>query len=482
MAEILHPGVFVNEIQSDGVAIEGVGTSTAGFVGYTKRGPIGKAVLVTSWTDFVNKFAFGLDTPFMTNANLAYSVYGFFQNGGTRAYISRVASSSAKKAATVFKDGQDTTVLTVEALDEGEFGNDVSVTLKKVNNLFDFVVKYKGNVVSEYKNVSLNPSDDNFIEYVVNGIDRFVKITSTGEEPAPIELNVEKNLVDGNDGLDNVTDSNLIDGFNAFDEVVVNILVCPESQSNAVNQAGLAYAESKLAFYIADGLFDATIESIQEERDQYNSDYGALYFPWIKVNDPIAKGADKTRYVPVGGHIAGVFARTDSLRGVHKAPAGLEAVIRGALDVKTVVTDTTQSLLNPKGINAVRPLAGAGIVVWGARLLSNSPTKYVNVRRHLLYLRQSIKQNTLWAVFEPNDETLWGKLRSAIRGFLLAEYRNGALKGANPDEAFFVKCDAELNPQSEINAGRVNVQIGVSENKPGEFIVINISQNAGGSE
>jgi len=485
MAEILHPGVYVNEVQTGNAPIEGVGTSTAGFVGYAKRGPVGKPVFVTSWTDFVNKFSFGLDSPFMSNANLAYAVYGFFQNGGTRAYIVRAAGPSASKASAVFTDGSDNEVINVEVIDEGAFGNKVTVTLVEVAGGvgYDFIVRLDGNIVGEYTNVSLDPENDNFIEYVVNGIDKFVKVTATGVAPAPVELNVEKALTGGRDGLTDATDSTLIDAFKAFDEVRANILVCPESQSNAVNQQGLAYAEKTLSFYVMDGLLDANLETIQQERDQYNSEYGALYYPWIKVNDPIAKGADKTRFVPVGGHVAGVMARIDGLRGVFKAPAGLDSVVRGALDVKTVVTDPIQDILNPKGINAIRPMAGAGIVIWGARTVSSNPqVRYINVRRSLLYLRESLQSGTRWAVFEPNNEVLWNKMTTSARGFLLGEYRRGMFKGTSPDSAFFVKCDAELNPQSEIDAGRVNMDIGVAINKPGEFIVINIGQWAGGSQ
>lgn len=482
MAEILTPGVRVNEVQTGNAPIAGVGTSVAGFVGYAKRGEVGKPVLVTSWTDYKNKFSYGLDSPYLENANLAYSIFGFFQNGGTMAYVSRAVSETATKArATITTTDTSEEVLLVEALEQGNFGNDVEFSLSTVTGGYDFIVKFKGEVVGEYLSVSLDSQDDNFIEYAVNGVDRYVSVTATGTSPS--DSTTETSLSGGNDGILDADDTDLANAFNAFDSVDINILVCPESQSNTVNQAGLAYAESKLAFYVMDGLLDATIESIQEERDQYGSGYGGLYFPWIEVADPIAKGVKKARFVPVGGHVAGIMARVDGLRGVFKAPAGLDSTVRGALDVKTVVTDETQGLLNPKGINAIRPMAGAGIVVWGARTTSPNPAdRYVNVRRSLLYLRASLKLGTRWAVFEPNDEVLWKKLTTSARGFLLGEYRNGMFKGTSPDQAFFVKCDAELNPQSEIDAGRVNMQIGVAINKPGEFIIINIGQWAGGQE
>lgn len=484
MAEILHPGVYVNEKKSDNLAIEGVGTSTAGFVGFTRRGPLNTPVLVTSWTDFVNKFAYGLDSPFSANANLTYSVYGFFQNGGTRAYIVRVAKDTAKKASVTYTDGNTTPtdVLKVEALEEGTWGNNISVRLtNNQDGTYKFEVKYNGAVVATYDPVNFDNTSDNFIEYKVNGIDKFVKVTYFSGTVATDEVGTDKQLSGGNDGIDSNMETELINGFNHFDTVKVNLLVCPESQSTAVNQAGLTYAEQHGAFYIMDGLMNATVDSIQTERDKYNSEYGALYFPWIKVYDPVAKGQDKTRYVPVGGHVAGVIARTDALRGVHKPPAGIEAVVHGALDVKVKVTDAEQDLLNPKGINVVRPIPGAGIVVWGARTVSSNPdVRYANVRRYLLYIRESLQNGMLWAVFEPNNEDLWRKMTNTARAFLLGEFQKGALKGATPEEAFFVKCDAELNPQSEIDAGRVNMQVGLAVVKPAEFVVITITQQVGG--
>jgi uncharacterized protein len=484
MPELLHPGVYVNEVQTGNAPVEGVGTSTAAFIGYARRGLVGVPTLVTSWADFVNKFGYGLDTPFLSNANLAYSVYGFFQNGGGRAYIVRAGSASAKKATITLKDAGNVDVVTVTAVDEGAFGNDIKVQLSvAVAGLHDFTVKYKDVVVATYKGVSLVSTNANFIEYVVNDVDRFVKVTATGVAPAPANLGVDKVLATGHDGISDASDTTLINAFDALATVRANIIVCPESQSAAVNGKGLSYAESNMAFYVADGLSNATVASIQTERSAYNSEYGALYFPWIKVSDPLSKAKDKTRFIPVGGHIAGIYSRIDSDRGIFKAPAGLEAVVRGAVDVKVVVTEATQDLLNPLAINAVMPMAGAGIVVWGARTLSSNPeVRYINVRRSLLFIRESLQLGTKWAVFEPNNENLWSKLSTSADGFLLGEFNRGMFKGIAPEQAYFVKCDSDVNPQSEIDLGRVNMQIGVAINKPGEFLIINIGQWAGGTQ
>jgi phage tail sheath protein FI len=208
----------------------------------------------------------------------------------------------------------------------------------------------------------------------------------------------------------------------------------------------------------------------------FNSDYAAYYFPWIQVLDPFTK---QNIYVPPSGHIAGIYARVDSNRGVHKAPAN--EVVLGALGLKYQLSSNQQENLNPQGVNAIRMLNG-NIRVWGARTLggsSNSEWTYINIRRLFLFLRESIDQGTQWAVFEPNDMALWAKITRNITAFLTNVWRAGALFGATPQQAFYVKCDAETNPSDVRDQGRVVTEIGVAVVKPAEFVIFRISQWAG---
>ena len=214
------------------------------------------------------------------------------------------------------------------------------------------------------------------------------------------------------------------------------------------------------------------------------TDYGAWYFPWIKVFDPVAKkytsSADGLVGVPPSGHIAGVYARVDNERGVHKAPAN--ETIRGALDVTQRLSKAHQDGLNPKGVNCIR-LLNDNILVWGARTVggdANTDLKYINVRRTLLFLRESIDQGTQWVVFEPNSPALWQRISRTVNAFLMNVWRSGALFGDTPAQAFYVKCDKETNPQSSIDAGRVVTEIGVAIVRPAEFVIFRISQMAGG--
>ena len=180
--------------------------------------------------------------------------------------------------------------------------------------------------------------------------------------------------------------------------------------------------------------------------------------------------------------MAGIWARTDTERGVHKAPAN--EIVRGALDIVSQVTDGEQGLLNPKGVNCIRSFGTRGIRVWGARTLSSDAAwKYINVRRFFNWVEDSIQHGTQWAVFEPNDFSLWQRLKRDVNSFLLRPYRDGALFGATPDQAFYVKCDTETNPPDQIDAGMVVVEIGMCPVKPAEFVVFRVTQLAtGGAE
>jgi phage tail sheath protein FI len=209
----------------------------------------------------------------------------------------------------------------------------------------------------------------------------------------------------------------------------------------------------------------------------YDSKFAALYWPWIKVFDP---ATGQNVFVPPSGYMAGIWGRSDDSRGVHKAPAN--EVVRGAIALETQITKNEHDLLNPQGINCLRSFPGRGIRVWGARTLSSDPAwRYLNVRRLFNYLEESILEGTQWVVFEPNDLDLWQRIRRTITAFLLRVWRDGALFGATPDEAFYVKCDAETNPPEVVDAGQVVCEIGIAPVKPAEFVVFRIAQFSGGA-
>ena len=229
----------------------------------------------------------------------------------------------------------------------------------------------------------------------------------------------------------------------------------------------------------ADAEDDSTAEGGARPRNSDNG-FGAFYFPWIRMRDPFSP--QQIADAPPSGHLAGIYGRTDATRGVHKAPAN--ETIRGALDLTYRVTGDEQAELNSNGVNCIRLFPNQGIRVWGARTLADSGSewRYLNVRRLFNMIEEAIARGTRWVVFEPNDLSLWQAIRRDIGAFLTLLWRQGALRGATPEEAFFCQCDAETNPEDVINAGMVVAVIGIAPVKPAEFVIFRIGQSSGGAE
>ncbi len=213
---------------------------------------------------------------------------------------------------------------------------------------------------------------------------------------------------------------------------------------------------------------------------QSDNGFGAVYYPWISVRDPLAPGSIVN--VAPSGHIAGIWARSDATRGVHKAPAN--EIIRGALDVSQRLTRSEQGILNPVGVNVIRYFSGEGIRIMGARTVAaaSSEYRYLNVRRLFCMVEESIAKSMRWVLFEPNNIPLWKSIERDVTAFLIRLWRDGALQGATADAAFFVKCDAETNPQENIDDGIVTTLIGLAPVKPAEFVVFQITQDMSGAQ
>jgi uncharacterized protein len=263
--------------------------------------------------------------------------------------------------------------------------------------------------------------------------------------------------------------------FEGIDEIA--LVAVPGGTDAAIQGAVIDHCERVGdRFAILDGQVTATFTTTAIQGTTGDSDYAALYYPRIQVFDPVDKAPV---FVPPSGHVAGIYARIDTERGVHKAPAN--AVVRGALGLEQRLSRTDQEGLNPDGINVIRDLNGS-IVLWGARTLggdANGEWKHINVRRLFLFLRESIDEGTQWVVFEPNDTALWAKIARNVTAFLTNVWRSGALYGNTPAEAFYVRCDATTNPPEVRDLGQVVTEIGVAVVRPAEFVIFRISQWAG---
>lgn len=268
-------------------------------------------------------------------------------------------------------------------------------------------------------------------------------------------------------------------GLHLFDEIQDISLICaPGVTDPAAQDAILTHCEkNRFRFAVLDSpeTLEGGIDTMPMPRD---SIMGAYYFPWVQMYDMVA---DQNLYALPSGGICGVYGRVDSTRGVHKAPAN--ELFKTALGLKYNLTDAEQEMLNPKGINCIRDFPGRGIRVWGARTISSNPEwRYVNVRRLFCMVEQALQNGTNWVVFEPNTRDLWKKITRNITAFLLNIWKSGALFGNTPEEAFYVRCDDELNPPESIDAGYVTIELGLAPAKPAEFVVFRVSQKTLGDE
>lgn len=572
MAEYLSPGVYVEEFESGGKPMEGVGTSTAGFIGLAERGPIeGVPQLVTNFADFKRKYGGYLsENEFGEYRFLAYAVEHFFINGGSRAFISRVAPGDAKCASGNVPAAAP--VLAIWAKNPGVWGNNINivitpsskaktqileiletaggkryhvknsvgfqagdiimysdkatVTYNKVvkcqDNIIEFASDFDESVIDKellpekvittcefslevrvddqaelYENASFNIESSNYIEKKVAKSDIIrveCKLPEQEEVLPPFLVLAQKdtekavlsvNLSEGTNGnISSVSAAEFIgtdngagkrSGIQSFlDNDNVSIIAVPGITDPNVQLMLVAHCENMASrFAVLDIPRNAKkIDDVIAHRDIFDSNYAALYHPWLTVFDPLDK---RNIAIPPSGSMLGIYARSDNTRGVHKAPAN--EVVRACVGLDCQFNKGEQDILNPKGVNLIRSFPGMGIRVWGARTVTSNPSwKYVNVRRLFIFIEESIKANTNWAVFEPNDEVLWVRVKRTIEVFLTGMWRDGSLAGTSPDEAFFVNIGHETMSQDDIDNGRLICVIGVAPVKPAEFVIFRISQ------
>ncbi|HYW26294.1 MAG TPA: phage tail sheath family protein [Terriglobales bacterium] len=502
MPQYLSPGVYVEEVEAGSRPIEGVGTAVAAFVGLAARGPFNEPTLVTNWSQFVQTFG-----EFQEGSYLAHAVYGYFLNGGGVCYVVRIGGNGpAPSAGADIPLGREKALpYRVSALEAGPAGNEITVEVQDASepadDNFKVVVSRGGRVEEVFDNVTTKRGRQN-VATVVKNQSRLIQLEeisgSTAMEPvagAKVSLSGGSATVPmrvaAEDYVGSAADRTGFAGLEAVDQVTmlsVPDLMAAYQQGaidletvKAVQLAMIAHCElmgDRVA--ILDPPPDYNAQQIREwrmDKAGYDSKYATLYWPWVKVFDPMA---GQGVFVPPSGHMAGIWARSDDTRGVHKAPANEN--IRGAIDLGLNITKGEHDQLNPVGINCIRAFPGRGIRVWGARTLSSDPAwRYLNVRRLFNFIEESVLEGTQWVVFEPNDMALWERVKRTINAFLVRVWRDGALFGATPQEAFYCKCDSETNPSEVIDAGQLVVEIGIAPVKPAEFVIFRIAQFSGGA-
>lgn len=496
MAVVQRPGVYVEEVLNPIQSIVGPNSNTvAAFVGPNDRGPL-IPTLVTSWSDYVTKFGSWNTT---ASNDLPIGVFLYFQNGGSQAYVTRIVGASAAKATRTLSDRAGTPIptLTLDAINEGTWGNNlnVSVTDSTIAGLFNIIVYFNGatsgDVVERFTDLSMDSTNARYAVSVINGSSLYITATdlasaSTGATKNPAVI-TNQSLASGANG-GSISASTYSSGLTLHNVIQNSLLVnLPGvTDANTVNTA-LGYASTRDdVFVVIDGKDDEVAEQLTLAASYTATSLGAVYYPRITISDPtvgLGGSSTATKLVGPGGAVMGLISRTDASRGVFKAPAGLQARIAGAVAVGPL-TNAEYDALNTAAapVNAIKFVSGSGIVVMGSRTLKQGYVdKYVPVRRTLIYLRKALIDLTQFAIFEPNDEALWRRLSASISSFLTQFWSQGGLRGASPAQAFFVKVDSTINPQSSIDNGIVNIEVGVALQRPAEFIVIKIGQYDGGT-
>jgi uncharacterized protein len=489
-----YPGVYIEEVPIGAHPIEGVPTSVTAFIGRALRGATGAPGEVKSWLEFERLYG-GLWAP----ATLGYAVQHFFNNGGSQALIVRVHNGATVARATVPAHG-----LALTAASEGAWGNGLRARVELsdgAGKLFDLSVKdLATGTIEIFQKLSIDPDDPRFVGVILARESQLVRIDATPPASVPpasaapaaggdaFADPTATPFAGGGDGAD-VPDAQIPGGLRMLDQAdLFNLLCIPPLKRSGGDvgkpswDAAIAYAKSRRAFVIVDPAEDWTTAT-----DVLNgmakvvstADNAAIYFPPILSPDPLNAGQPE-RFAPCGA-IAGVFARTDTQRGVWKAPAGTEAGLQDVSNLSRILTDADSGRLNTAGINSLRTFPTMGNVVWGARTLSGadalaSDWKYIPVRRLVFYIEESIYRGTRWAVFEPNAEPLWAQLRLHVGTFMHTLFLQGALQGQSAQQAYFVRCGQDTTTQIDIDRGVVNVVIGIAPVKPAEFVVIRIQQ------
>jgi phage tail sheath protein FI len=498
-----YPGVYIEEIPSGVRTITGVATSITAFVGSALRGPVNDPVMIHSYADFERSFG-GL----WIQSTLGYAVQQYFLNGGNDALIVRVVSADAAAATLSLPGGGGP--LGLVAAGAGAWGNRLRATVDyhtadetapaPDQNLFNLLIEEldapstgKPVAAELFRNVSRDPDSPRFVTRVLEHGSALVSVDGAVplQRPNAATTDAAGDGADGTaPGFAEYTGSEVgKTGLFALEKAdLFNLLNIPpfgRDTDAALSTliAALAYCKRRRAMLIVDApngwqTKAAAVAGLPDLIDKN----AALYFPWFRASDPLRENrlAD---FAP-GGAVAGVFARTDSQRGVWKAPAGLDAKVAGAQELAVKLTDLEQGDLNPLGINCLRTFPAIGNVVWGARTTEGadrlgSEWKYVPVRRLALFLEESLYRGTQWVVFEPNDEPLWAQIRMNVGAFMHNLFRQGAFQGSSPREAYLVKCDKETTTQNDINLGIVNIVVGFAPLKPAEFVVLKIQQLAG---
>lgn len=466
MAKYISPGVYVESVSSVVSVDDSLSTGIGGFIGIAERGPK-FPVLISSWQEYIDTFARDMDSPFLANSSLAFAVYGFFQNGGKRCYVQRAVDdgtvqSSATVSYTPKGGGEAITLFTLKAIEGGAWGNKLSCVfeMSQKERISRLTIEYNGNTVETFKAP---------FACLASAIatSRFVVLTgSMGDEPMigpNAELRVGSEFTGGVDSyhpnLEYWKAGGMVERLNY-------ITVTDEVEVTSFFDVFAGRKETVAIICSDKGLIDGDSGSMPPERI-------IAYYPLVNVSDPLNSGA--LREVSPVGHVMGVFARIAQERGIWKAPAGTECTLKGVVSVAEPVD---VGALRNERVNAIIYKPNYGVVIWGAVTQAlNNDMAYVTDVLLDCYIKNAIDTALQPAVFEPNNSALWIRVKADIESILDTLWRAGGLAGSEASQAYYVKCDEDLNPESVRDAGELRVEVGYARNRPAEFIIVKVAHS-----
>ena len=485
------PGIYVQEQQYNLNALSIDNRCLTAFAGIAEYGPLNQPVLIKSFDEYLKVFG-GFDTAGV----LPCSVFSYFRCGGKECVIVRVADKDTIKNA-VYKIKTQRGHIKFTAKTPGKWGNYIVISIwQEKDNYISITLNYKAKKES-FIHLSLDSKNERFIENIINENSLLCDVKCGGQLDSLQPLFM-KTFYGGTDGIAELNASDFIghyDGLTSYEGIGcfesrddISLIAVPDlmwlkdkNDIYAVQNAMVTQAERFPGrFAILDIPEKLDVVEASDWAKKINTAYGAIYYPFIDVTDPLDKTGIETIRIPPSGGVCGCIAASDGEKGVYHAPAN--CLIEGAVGISQSITSGENEMLCSNRINCLKYFPGRGVKVWGAKTLScDKEWEFINVRRTFSRVCSSLKEGTQWAVFEPNDKKLRKRLVRQVSGFLLDLWREGYFAGATPEQGFYVKCDEELNPPENIDAGILTFEVGIAIVRPVEFFKIMLTAQKEGA-
>lgn len=471
------PSVYVERESSSAKVSTPLSGSTSAFIGIAERGELGTIQEINSWSEYTSKFAKGLNSPFYINSYLAYAVYGYFSNGGSKCYVIRVAHETATKASVQL--GNVETGVLVTAMDEGTWGNKLSVVITaNATNTDNFNINIISNasgstvVLETFTDVSNTITDERYFKPILDSGSNYVTVSA-----GTLAVVASTALTSGVDGISDIVDTDYTGALALLEtKDDISMVSIPGQSSSAITTALINYSLAHRITPFPDLSPTITVSELESLRATTLKGNVAVTFPTtFKVIDPLSP-VNALKEVPTSGHYMGMVSRMITNNGIGQSPAGVDAVIKGAVELPSTLTKANLKTLYTIQVNPIVLDSEYGVIVWGDKSLSTD-RRFVRLSNLLLanYLENRVEKETKWVVFQTINTQLMERVTTQIEGMLIDLWRRGNLQGESAKEAFFVKCDDELNTKETKAEKKFLCQIAYKPNESADFVIFTVS-------